>query len=596
MFFDAYYDALFQTKDREALGHHDIDSIPPLTPMQKDTIKHNIIKKQLLMIIPILTLVFVLSFYTIIKTFTERITQTSNISLHQIDNMLDTSLRQSIKSLEAPYASQEMMDILRQDPSTYIDDAWANQTDTIQMNQQLRYRILNANISISNVSLIPANREEVYRSALDITAANAITYTDAIASEWYQKALSQQSYFLHIDKSCDDCKDLSVIQRINDPITQDTLGVLKLDVDMKQLESFAINALINPDDFIIIGIGDENLQYSLVDWEIVKVPNTADFFVITEFEGTYPGFYFSYITNYSKMFTVLAVQSLILLTGFILLIYIVMRNITKVTDSIASPVLSLKNDMREAMDGDLSVRSPQLEGEFQELSDAFNSLMEQLEIQVEDIRQAEIDKSALRYEILLTKVNPHFLYNTLNAIKWKAESISAYELAGSIEALVNYLKSILRNDSSTNTVAEELELLESYIKIMRLRYSDEVDIDYDIDEETFDIEIMKFILQPLIENAYIHAFSDDKTDQVIQISIMKHDQEMIIKVRDNGKGVPTTNLETLTSKRNSSSTQVGLNNLNQRLIQHYGEVAALTIESDGQSYTQFEIHIPLEEA
>ncbi len=596
MFFDAYYDALFQTKDREALGHHDIDSIPPLTLMQKDTIKHNIIKKQLLMIIPILTLVFVLSFYTIIKTFTERITQTSNISLHQIDNMLDTSLRQSIKSLEAPYASQEMMDILRQDPSTYIDDAWANQTDTIQMNQQLRYRILNANISISNVSLIPANRQEVYRSALDITAANAITYTDAIASEWYQKALSQQSYFLHIDKSCDDCKDLSVIQRINDPITQDTLGVLKLDVDMKQLESFAINALINPDDFIIIGIGDENLQYSLVDWEIVKVPNTADFFVITEFEGTYPGFYFSYITNYSKMFTVLAVQSLILLTGFILLIYIVMRNITKVTDSIASPVLSLKNDMREAMDGDLTVRSPQLEGEFQELSDAFNSLMEQLEIQVEDIRQAEIDKSALRYEILLTKVNPHFLYNTLNAIKWKAESISAYELAGSIEALVNYLKSILRNDSSTNTVAEELELLESYIKIMRLRYSDEVDIDYDIDEETFDIEIMKFILQPLIENAYIHAFSDDKTDQVIQISIMKHDQEMIIKVRDNGKGVPTTNLETLTSKRNSSSTQVGLNNLNQRLIQHYGEVAALTIESDGQSYTQFEIHIPLDEA
>ena len=272
-----------------------------------------------------------------------------------------------------------------------------------------------------------------------------------------------------------------------------------------------------------------------------------------------------------------------------------MRNITKVTDSIASPVLSLKNDMREAMDGDLAVRSPQLEGEFQELSDAFNSLMEQLEIQVEDIRQAEIDKSDLRYEILLTKVNPHFLYNTLNALKWKAESISAYELAGSIEALVNYLKSILKNDSSTNTVAEELELLESYIKIMRLRYSDEVDIDYDIDEETFDIEIMKFILQPLIENAYIHAFTNESNNQVIQISITKYDDEMLIKVRDNGKGVPTTNLEALTRKRNSSSTQVGLNNLNQRLIQHYGEVAALEIESDTQSYTQFTIHIPLED-
>ncbi|WZU01360.1 hypothetical protein MGH68_18325 [Erysipelothrix sp. D19-032] len=94
--------------------------------MKKNSIKHDIIKKQLLLIIPILTLVFVLSFYTIIKTFTERITQTSNISLHQIDNMLDTSLRQSIKSLEAPYASQEMMDILRQDATVYSNDAGLN--------------------------------------------------------------------------------------------------------------------------------------------------------------------------------------------------------------------------------------------------------------------------------------------------------------------------------------------------------------------------------------------------------------------------------------------------------------------------------------
>lgn len=173
------------------------------------------------------------------------------------------------------------------------------------------------------------------------------------------------------------------------------------------------------------------------------------------------------------------------------------------------------------------------------LKDAFRRLKEEQEIQ-----------EHYRYESLRAQINPHFLFNTMTSIRWMAVIRGADNIVESIDALANLLRYSFGRDREQVTIQEELENIENYIYIQNLRYGDYVRLDIDVDEEIKPLKTIKFILQPIVENAIIHGY-DSKQQKMLNIYIYGEIEgnDLNLYVEDDGVGISQSALEEFQSTK-----------------------------------------------
>ena len=133
------------------------------------------------------------------------------------------------------------------------------------------------------------------------------------------------------------------------------------------------------------------------------------------------------------------------------------------------------------------------------LKEAFRRLKAEQEIQ-----------ERYRYESLRAQINPHFLFNTLTSIRWMAVIRGADNIVESIDALANLLRYSFGRDREQAYIKEELENIKNYVYIQNLRYGDHVSLDIDVDEEICRMKTIKFILQPIVENAILHGYDSSR--------------------------------------------------------------------------------------
>ena len=209
-----------------------------------------------------------------------------------------------------------------------------------------------------------------------------------------------------------------------------------------------------------------------------------------------------------------------------------------------------------------------------------------------------IDKAQLT--ALQAQISPHFLYNTLENIRWRATSLGKgdNEVSQSIVYLSEMLRNSLDIDQQLITLEEEIHNTKLYVKILQLRYEDKLKVVWDVDKELLSYTIVKVSLQPLIENAVYHGIKPLRTQGNVNIRIYRKDERLIIEVTDNGVGMTPETVaklnEDMHDKYKLGEEHIGIRNVNQRLKLLLGDDAEIKISSKAGEKTKITLLLPLQ--
>ena len=184
------------------------------------------------------------------------------------------------------------------------------------------------------------------------------------------------------------------------------------------------------------------------------------------------------------------------------------------------------------------------------------------------------------------QMNPHFLCNTLETLKWMAFDYETddFKLSDAIENLSKIAKYSLDSNDYIVNLSTEINYTETYIKILQLRFPDKLEFNWDISEDLSGIKTLKFCMQPFIENAVQYGLKKRSAPLKVNISIRTEDKFLVIKISDNGIGIPHDKLAELQSKLSSVDSVnltegIGILNTNARIRLVYGDECGVHIDS-----------------
>ncbi len=272
-------------------------------------------------------------------------------------------------------------------------------------------------------------------------------------------------------------------------------------------------------------------------------------------------------------------------------------------NGITSPLNKLSRAAKQVAKGDL-VGAPieiQSNDELKVLGDAFNHMRSNIHGLVQEIKdQSELDRLLKEMELkhLQNQINPHFLFNTLNAVSKMAYLEDAHATSGLIDSVAAILRHSLGEIDRHVTLGDEVRIVEDYFRIQKTRFSERVQFVTDIDEMCLAIGIPRLTLQPLVENAFIHGIEEREDGGIIAITVRQTAEHVIVEVRDNGEGIEPgkiIDLLSLAAVRDDHvghSTGIGLTNVIRRLQLFYQTTHVVEIESDRGQWTTVRLLLP----
>ena len=262
------------------------------------------------------------------------------------------------------------------------------------------------------------------------------------------------------------------------------------------------------------------------------------------------------------------------------------------------PLTELKQQMEAMERGELD--QPVLEigsrDEVGVLTNTFNDMVREINLLMDKNIQIQKEYSKLEFEVLLAQINPHFLFNTLNSIKWMALIDHEDKIAETITSLGTLLTISMNKQAEFIPVSEELNNLNCYINIQKVRYGSAFEIDYDVSEEICSHRIMKLVLQPIVENAIMHNMGQ-VSELRIHVRGGLEDGKIKLVITDTGTGIPPEKLETIltapSEARSAIFRGIGISNVHQRIRLKYGEPYGLYVRSEVGRGTEVSILLPV---
>ena len=186
---------------------------------------------------------------------------------------------------------------------------------------------------------------------------------------------------------------------------------------------------------------------------------------------------------------------------------------------ITTPIKKLKVLMQKVEEGNLDViANVDRKDEIGALGKSFNSMIGKLKTLIEEVYQNQISRKEAELRALQAQINPHFLYNTLDAIYWSARIEGAFKTGESVNALAKLFRLALNKGDEITTIEKEVEHLQSYLIIQKMRYTEEPDIVVDVDPCIYPCKTIKLILQPLVENALLHGVAELEKKGIIRVT------------------------------------------------------------------------------
>lgn len=354
------------------------------------------------------------------------------------------------------------------------------------------------------------------------------------------------------------------------------------------------------------GTADDNLTSSITpyftDSETYRITGEGknQRFLVSK-NSNYTDWNYCYAIPYDNIFSqfrVFKMQRTIIFLAVYLFLALLTIHFSK---SLTKPLKQLTRQMDRLSNVDfgtseISFTSTTRKDEIGNLQESFRLMIKKIQYLIKEdyVKQLTIRDS--EYRTLQAQINPHFMYNTLDSIYWMAINSKQNKIATMIFSLGKLLRESIKYGDNFNkriTLREELQLLEHYITIQKIRFQDKVHFNINIPGEAYDCQIPKLILQPLVENSVNYSVESTAHTCRITISAQLEEEYLIICIEDNGIGIENDLMEKLESgKKKPRGSGVGLNNIQARLHIIYEEENLLSIRNADSQGTIVTLRIP----
>ena len=345
-----------------------------------------------------------------------------------------------------------------------------------------------------------------------------------------------------------------------------------------------------------------------------------------------PGYYLVSAVNETSLFGQFTLFSLISMAVILCVVLMFIFYFKWYMNRLLIPLGHLTEGMRQVEHRNLDTRVEMCrQQDIARMISTFNNMVEQIKKLIHDKEQVEKEKYQEELHTLQSQMNPHFLMNTLNTLKFMAISAHYTGMQDMVVALENILAAVLNRDGGFYTVRDEQSVLESYIYIMQFRYMDSFEVDINLGPGILDCKVPKLILQPIVENCITHGF-DNLGDRLGRITVTGTIQEgnLIFEITDNGKGMDQAtvqrilgypqvpgyperikrpeNMDTAGSLRGPESPPcadipdstehghrrtIGVSNTDRRLKLNFGSRYGVSIDSKPGAYTRVTLTLPV---
>ena len=272
-----------------------------------------------------------------------------------------------------------------------------------------------------------------------------------------------------------------------------------------------------------------------------------------------------------------------------------------ISKQVTKPIKEMQKVARQyslgAFDAKVSVHG---KDEIAELGNVLNNMSSQLLELISSVTEKERQSNYLELQTLIYQINPHFLYNTLDSINMLARKNDDIQVALMVTNLSRLFRLSLNRGRDVITVREEMMQVTYYLKIQKFRFEEQLDWNINFDDEILEYRMLKFIMQPLVENAIYHGIKSKNEYGKLTIRGYKDKNMLIFVIKDTGKGMDEDTLTKLYQRINEKKRDekenrgYGIWNVNQRIKLYYGEQYGLQIDSIVDKGTSIYIKIPAE--
>lgn len=249
----------------------------------------------------------------------------------------------------------------------------------------------------------------------------------------------------------------------------------------------------------------------------------------------------------------------------------------------------------EQIQGDISyIMVPEKFDEVTVLEIQYNSMLEKLENVIDEMAEVKSQKQKFEFKSLESQINPHFLYNTLGVMRWEALESQNQKLVAMIDDLTTFYRLSLNKGRGLLNVDQELKLVKSYISIQQMRWDNVVDVKISMDSELKEVIVPKMILQPLVENIWLHGNITAEGNRKIEISAKNLDPFLEYRIWDNGDGIPEDVLEKFKGSKDigGDSAGIGIQFIRNILKYYYGDNFVYEVTSKKLLGTLVRIELP----
>lgn len=381
--------------------------------------------------------------------------------------------------------------------------------------------------------------------------------------------------------------EFSFLKEIRDPLTMQSIGAMVVTFDAENLQR--IQNYYESPELIVYNESKtvvydscpdcviEDIEYARQEGRLEEtlksyVLNTAvdKYYVIGYLEKAKAA-----DIPFTVMLMIAGVGIFVFLIGEVLVRYYLHR--------VSVRLNGILDGMTQVMGGDLSARlTAEKNGdELDVIARHFNEMCEKLDMHIQKSYLAEIEQKNAEMAALQSQINPHFLYNTLEAIRMKAICNGDQEVGKMLYSMAVTFRSQLK-EADVITLAQELHYCKKYLELFEYRYPSQFQSSVDCPLEYMNVPIIKFVLQPIIENYFIHGIRMRDKDNFIKIMVEKRDDDFEIIVEDNGRGMTREEIDAknlqLKENRMDKNKSIGISNVNRRVKAVYGNAYGLRIE------------------
>lgn len=312
---------------------------------------------------------------------------------------------------------------------------------------------------------------------------------------------------------------------------------------------------------------------------------SADWYIIS----TIP---FTYLNDKSVQIGIyITILGIICFLLALLLSFIVSRSISK-------PLKKLVNSMNSVKMGDFSTHiKDDSSDELGKVTTNFNNMVRELQFLINEVKKKENLKKLAELKALQAQINPHFFSNTLNTVKWLANIQKADNISSIITSLILLLHGCVGKGGELVSLREEVEYVNNYLNIMAYRYYDKFKVHMEMEEDIMDCKVLKFILQPIVENALLHGLEPMEGQGLIIIKGYRVKDQLKITITDNGVGIASDKMNNLLQGKPQTSkggmNGIGIRNVDERIKLYFGEKYGLSVQSVLNMFTTVEITLPV---